>query len=103
VLPVAAIPDEAPFAEPGEVGGDPRLRDPRHADQVRHAELPHPQERAQANPALVAEEVQRADVVGEAHVSAYDDARMESWPPGPVCQAHRGQGGRMGDPLARFC
>jgi hypothetical protein len=76
VLPVAAIPYEPALAKPCQVRGHARLRDARHADEVRDAEFAVAQQRAEPDATLVAQEIQRADVLGEAHVSAYDDARM---------------------------
>lgn len=76
MLPVAAVPDEAALAQARQVRRHARLGDAGHADEVRDGELPVTQERAEPDATLVAQEVQRADVLGEAHVSAYDDARM---------------------------
>ncbi len=76
VLPVAAVAHEAGLAQARQVRRHARLRDAGHAHEVGDAELPLAQERAEPDATLVAEEVQRIDVLGEAHVSAYDDVRM---------------------------
>ena len=75
-LPVSAVADEAPLAQARQMGGDARLRDPRDPDQIRHAQLSLAQERAQADAALVTEEVEGADVAGEVHTCAYRDERI---------------------------
>src|SRR5580704_16628046 len=86
VLSLPAIADEPALAEPSQVRGHSRLRDPRHMDEVGHAELALAEKRAETDAALIAEEIQRSDIVGEAHVSAYDDARMHFWAPERICQ-----------------
>ena len=55
---IAAVAHEARIAQPPEVSRHPRLRDPRHAHEVSHPELALAEQRAQADAALVAEEVQ---------------------------------------------
>ena len=63
VLSVPAIPHEAALPEAREVGRNAGLGDPRDADELGHAELTLAEQGAEAQTALVAEEVQRTDVV----------------------------------------
>ncbi len=66
-----AVPNEPRLPQPAEVGRNPRLGDPGHLDQVRNAELALPEQRTEPNSALVAQEVQRFDRVGQAHLPVY--------------------------------
>ena len=73
LLALPAIAHETCLAQSTQVRRDPRLRNPRDAHQVGHAQLVLAQQRAQPNPALVTEQVEGFDEVRERHVSCYPD------------------------------